>query len=189
MTTSADLLDAVYIVLLGLGAGNNPPVYATSAGARVYKPGDWPAWDQQYPVLKLRLLNEVKTALSVSGPAQFRTIATVRVIGEVNGIASPDDGGATIVEDALWALQREVEVAVIGSEPLSRIIEQWPSITSTMAFSAEGEKHLAGMNIDIQMAFYQGPEDFAPVEAEPLEEVHAEVTNHPPVGFTTDLPQ
>lgn len=180
MTTALELLDIVHCALID---------GRTAAGERVYKPGDWSTWDSQYPILKLRVTREAKTGLGVSGPAQFNAITTISVIGQVTGFASVNDGGAAAVEDALWALSREVEVAVIGSYPLQFVVQEWAAVRSTLAFSSEGEKHLAGIEIEIDLATFQGPDQFAQIPTDDLDDVDVTATNYSPTGATIPLDQ
>ena len=180
MTTALDLLDLVQQALLTAN---------TSAGTRVLKPGDWPAWDSQYPVLKLRVTRESKVALAASGPAEFTATTTISVLGEVSGFASADDGGAAAVEDALWALAREVEVAVIGSYPLQFSVQEWAAVRSALNFSSEGEKHLASITIEIDLVTFQGSDQFAQIPTDDLDDVDVAATNYSPTGATITLDQ
>jgi hypothetical protein len=132
---------------------------------------------------------ESKVALSASGPAEFTATTTISVLGEVTGFASADDGGAAAVEDDLWALAREVEVAVIGSYPLQLSVQEWAAVRSTLNFSAEGEKHLASITIEIDLVTFQGPDQFAQIPTDDLDEVDVAATNCPPTGATITLDQ
>ncbi|WP_157218674.1 ATP-binding protein [Flavisphingomonas formosensis] len=181
MTTTSDtILDLVKAALKPDAAP-----YPTDAEGRVYRPGDWVTWDQQYPAIKLRLMSEEKTSLGRADIA-FTVVSTVRVIAQVAAFASPDDGGAGDAEEALWRLQRQIEVAVINSYPLTSKLQQFPFVRAVPGFSAEGEKHLAGINIDIGCEFYQGPEDFAPITADDLTEVGVTFPGFP--GLGADIP-
>lgn len=181
MTTSADLLDLVVAALSAPGA--------TGAGDRVYRPGDWPTQSGQYPILKLRVVREVKQSLGRGGPPEFTVLTTIRIIGEVSAPAAVNDAGAAVAEASLWLLQRQVEVTVIGSYLLELQIQQFASIDSQLSYNSDAETHLAGIQIDLTLEFYQGPEDFAPIAAEDLEQIDVALTNQPPAGFTATLPQ
>ncbi len=180
MTTALDLLDMVQQAIL---------TAQTAAGSRVLKPGDWPAWDNVYPVLKLRVTREAKVGLGASGPAQFTATTTISILGEVTGFASADDGGAVVVEDDLWALSRQVEVAVIGSYPLQFVVQEWAAVRSNLNFSAEGEKHLASITIEIDLVTFQDSDQFAQIPTDDLGEVDATLSNDPPYGATIALDQ
>lgn len=179
MTTSADLLNLVVAALRAPGASD--------AGDQVFEPGDWPTQNDQYPRLKARVVREYKQSLGRGGGPAFIVTTTLRVLGEVSAPAQFEDAGAAAAQAALWRLQRQVEVAVIGSEPLTSAIQQIASVDSQLAYSADGETHLAGIQTDIALEFYQGPEDFAPIAATDLQEVAAAWPAYSPTGFIADL--
>jgi len=179
MTTSIDLLQLVYDAILQAN---------TAAGTNVYKPGDWPTQDGQYPIIKLRLVHEQRTSLGRGGAIQFTSVATVRISAEVSGLATVDDAGAMAVEGAVWALKREIEVAVVNSSPLTQSIQNIPTMTSQLAFNSDAATHVAGVQIDLSLEFYEGPENFAPVASDDLTEVTIANPNLPPTGLSVDLP-
>ncbi|MCW2521751.1 MAG: putative bacteriophage ATP-binding protein [Frankiales bacterium] len=176
MTTSADLLGLTHEVLAATGA--------TDAENRVYRPGDWPTQAGQYPHLKMRVIRETKQSLGRGGPPEFMVVTIVRITGEVSEPADMNDVGATNAEASLWRLARQVEVAVIGSYPLTAMLQHFPSVESQLAYNSEGETHLAGIQIDIAMEFYQGEDDFAPAPVEDLDDVEVTAANHPPFGLS-----
>lgn len=178
VTTSNDLLAATYVAVLN----------ATDAGSRVYKPGDWPSQIEQYPLIKMRLIHEARTSLGRGGAIEFLTVATIRITGEVSAPATIDDAGATGAESALWRLKRQIEVAIVNSYPLTKLIQNMPTMVSQLDFSSEGATHLAGVRVDLQLEFYEGPESFAPVVSDDLEQVTIANTSLPPTGLSVDLP-
>jgi len=179
MTTSLDLLQQVYDTILQAN---------TDASSRVYKPGDWPTQDGQYPIVKMRLVHEDRQSLGRGGAFEFTTVATIRIAAEVSGFASVDDIGATGAEAQLWALKRQIEVAVVNSYPLTRLIQNIPTMTSQLAFNSDAATHVAGVQIDLALEFYEGPENFAPVASDDLTEVTIVNPNLPPTGLSVDLP-
>jgi hypothetical protein len=188
MTTTEDLLDLTLAALIGPGCSTNPATFATSAEHRVYRPGDWPIWDQQYPATKLRVLSE-DMQTDGKGGLIFTVNATVRIISQVSAPASDEDGGGAAAEAALWKLARQNMTAVVNSYPLTGKLQQIPFIRSALTFTSDGETHLAGIQTDIGMQFMQSEEDFAPLASAPLEEISAEVTNLTGVGLTISLSQ
>ncbi len=76
--------------------------------------------------------------------------------------------GAMKAELALEALREEIERAVINSYELTRQIQQFIEIRSQIDISAGGEGHIAQLLMDLDIEYYQGPEEFYPIEAEPL---------------------
>ncbi|HEX7853871.1 MAG TPA: hypothetical protein VF503_09265 [Sphingobium sp.] len=179
MTTSMDLLDLVYAAVMAAG---------TAAGNRFYRPGDWPTQPDQYPIGKMRLAKEDRISLGRSGPAEFTTTAHVQISLAVSEPAKLDDAGAGDAETSLWALKRQVEVAVINSMPLFSVIQQIPVMRSQLQFAGQASTHLAGIQMDIALEFYEGPENFAPVDAVDLEEVEITMTTFPPTGLSIHLP-
>jgi len=178
VTTSQDLLELC----------NEAVLNVTDAGSRVYKPGDWPSQDEQYPLIKMRLIHEARTSLGRGGAIEFVTVATIRLTGEVSAPATVDDAGATDAESALWRLKRQIEIAIVNSYPLTNQIQNIPMMVSQLDFSSEGATHLAGIRVDLQLEFYEGPESFAPVESDDLQQVTIANTNLPPTGLSVDLP-
>jgi len=178
VTTSDDLLQLVNAAMIG----------ATDAQGRVYKPGDWPSQESQYPLWKLRLVHEFRTSLGRGGAIEFITVATIRMVGEVSAPAKVGDAGAADAEVALWRLKRQAEVAVINSYPLTARIQNIPTISAQLDYSSDAATHLAGVRIDLQLEFYEGPESFAPVVSDDLEQVTIANTNLPPTGLSVDLP-
>lgn len=177
MTTSADLLDLVQAAL----------VDATTAGARVYRPGDWPLWDGTLPAIRLRVTLEDKQALGRAG-VKFTVTTTVRIVASVAAVALEDDAGAAAAETAVATLQRQIEAAVINSQPLTAQIQRFAFVRSATGFTADGEKHQAAVNIDLGLEFYQDETDFAPIDSDPLETVDIAVPD-PAAGLTISLPQ
>jgi hypothetical protein len=188
MTTTKDLLDLTWSALIGAGLEANPASYATASEQRVYRPGDWPTWDQQYPATKLRVVSESKISQGY-GDILMTVTATIRIISQVSAPASDEDGGASEAEAALWVLATQNERAVINSYPLTGLLQRFTSITSQLTFTSEGETHLAGIQTDIAMEFMQSEEDFAPLESAPLEQISIGDTVHEGLGITIPLSQ
>ncbi|EPG9560530.1 ATP-binding protein, partial [Morganella morganii] len=69
---------------------------------------------------------------------------------------------------ALEALREQIERAVINSYELTRKIQQFLNIRSQINISAAGEGHMAQLLMDLDIEYYQGPEEFYPVDADPL---------------------
>lgn len=180
MTTSLDILELVHTAIVVAG---------TDAGSRVFRPGDWPAQDGQYPIIRLRLVGEDRTSLGRGGPPEFTTVATIRISAEVSEPMAVDDTGAAAAEQSLWALKRQIDVAVVGNYYLERQIQQIASMRSQLAFNSDAATHLAGIQTDAAIEFYEGPESFAPVTADDLEEVDLTMSNQPPHGLAISLPQ
>lgn len=186
MTTISDLLGMVQKALLGPNATLPAPSYATDAGGRVYMPGDWPTQGGQYPILKVSVPRDIKQSIGRSGPPEFTVTTTIRIVGEVSVPGQANDAGAAVALAAALQLGRQIEIAVIGSYPLTASIQQIASVDTQIAFQ-DGETHLAGVQMDLTLEYYQGPEDFAPIAADDIDEMDVTLTNYPPLGFTADL--
>ena len=78
MALSEDLLELTHAAIVQAG---------TDAEGDVFRPGDWPTQDGQYPIIKLRLIGEDRQSVSRSGPSQFTTITTIRISAEVSAPA------------------------------------------------------------------------------------------------------
>lgn len=165
-TGSLDLLGMVQAALV---AGN------TDLGSRIYQPADWPTQPDQYPIGKLRLIAENRQSPGHGAEIEFQTTSTVRLEIQCSAPAALDDTGATAVETQLWQVKKQAEVAVIGSYPLTTSIQRIVSINSQLAYTTAAT-HLAGVQMDIALEFYEGPESFAPVVSADLDEMDVTMT-------------
>ncbi|MGI4881201.1 MAG: hypothetical protein ACRYG4_27380 [Janthinobacterium lividum] len=176
MTTSARVLDLVYEAVQ----------LVQDAKGRVYRPGILPSAQGSYPQIKVKLGGESRQSLG-RGAVQFITTATVRVIGEVSAPAKADDVQTSAVEERLWLLKRDIEIAVIGSYPLFSEVQQLASVQAQLAYDAQNT-YLGGVQIDLAFEFYEGPEDFAPLVTDDLEDVDLRLPDDGP-GFSANLSQ
>ncbi|HDS2235931.1 TPA: ATP-binding protein [Klebsiella michiganensis] len=141
----------------------------TDAGDRVYSPRDWPTSAALYPALLVQTPFDYKKAQGRNTPA-FTTVTTVRITGRVQEYdGETDDDGAMRAETALEDLREQVERAVINSYELTRKIQKYAEIRSTIDVDGEGEAHLGQLLFEIDIEHYQGPEDFYPIDPPPLE--------------------
>lgn len=90
-----------------------------------------------------------------------------RYLQEYDG--ETDDDGAMRAEVALEDLREQIERAVINSYELTRKIQKYAEVRSTINVDADGEAHMGQLLYEIDIEHYQGPEDFYPVETVPLE--------------------
>ncbi len=164
----------------------------TDAAERVYSPRDWPTSEDIYPAILVQTLFEEKSSLGRNAP-QFNTVTTVTITGrlqELDDAALVD--GASKAEAALETLREQIERAVINSYDLTRQIQQFKAVRSRIDVNAGGEGHIAQLLYELDIEYYQGPEDFYPVESVPLSGIDATIkmpdgTTEPVV--TVDLPQ
>ena len=139
----------------------------TAAENHVYSPMDWSTVNADYPCIIVQTPFDHKKSLGRNVP-QFNTVTTVRVTGRLEEFDGDDFDGAMKAELALEALREEIERAVINSYELTRQIQQFIEIRSQISISAEGEGHLAQLLMDLDIEYYQGPEEFYPIDADPL---------------------
>ncbi|WP_174296534.1 hypothetical protein [Sphingomonas bacterium] len=174
MTTSERVLDLVYDAVVVIG----------EAKGRVFRPGKLPTQQDAYPQIKVQLAGESRQSLG-RGSVQFTTTATIRVTAEVSAPVKAADPQSSEVELQLWAMKRQIELAVIGSYPLFREIQQLASVQAQLAYDAQATM-LGGVQIDLAFEFYEGPEDFAPLDAVELVGVDAHLPAAGP-GFSARL--
>jgi predicted RNA binding protein with dsRBD fold (UPF0201 family) len=97
-------------------------------------------------------------------------VTTVRITGRVQEYdGKPMMMGAMRAEEALEDLREQVERAVINSYELTRKIQKYAEIRSTINVDGDGEAHLGQLLFEIDIEHYQGPEDFYPINPPPLE--------------------
>ncbi|CAB1208914.1 hypothetical protein FB6_0567 [Serratia marcescens] len=141
----------------------------TDAADRVYSPRDWPTTADMYPVLLVQTPIDVKNSLGRNVP-QFNTVTTVRITGRLQELDDEaEDNGAEKAEEALEQLREQVERAVINSYELTRKIQQFLQVRSTIDVDAGGEGHTAQLLMELDIEYYQGPEEFYEIDASPLE--------------------
>ncbi len=164
----------------------------TDALDRVYSPRDWPTTEDMYPLILVQTPFDLKNSLGRNVP-QFTTVTTVRITGRLQELDEIDqDNGAAKAEEALEQLREQIERAVINSYELTRQTQQFLQVRSTIDINAGGEGHTAQLLMELDIEYYQGPEEFYPIETTPLEGIDVTITEPdgtPEVGITIDLPQ
>lgn len=144
-------------------------MFKTDALDRVYSPRTWPTMPDQYPVVLVQTPLDEKHSLGPNVP-QFTTVTTVRITGRLQEFDSEyGNDGAERAEEVLEKMRRDVERAVINSYDLTREIQQFLRVRSTIELDASGEGHFAQLLMEIDAEYYQGPEDFYLVETSPLD--------------------
>lgn len=148
----------------------------TDAQERVYSPRDWPTSENFYPALLIQTPVEVKRSHGRNLP-QFTTVTTVQITGRVQALdEEKTNNGAMKAESALECLREQIERAVINSFDLTRQIQQFAQVRSAIGVSASGEGHTAELVMELDIEYYQGPEDFYPPDTEPLEGINVTAT-------------
>ncbi|ULI99645.1 ATP-binding protein [Klebsiella pneumoniae] len=148
----------------------------TDAGDRVYSPRDWPTSSAIYPALLVQTPFDHKKALGRNTPA-FTTVTTVRITGRVgNMMVKLMMMAPCVLKQPRENLREQVERAVINSYELTRKIQKYAEVRSTINVDADGEAHMGQLLFEIDIEHYQGPEDFYPVNPPPLEGVDITIT-------------
>ncbi|MGP0906906.1 ATP-binding protein [Serratia sp. CY76391] len=164
----------------------------TLAQHRVYSPRDWSTRDGDYPVLLVQTVYEEKHSLGRNAP-QFNTVTTLQIAARIEEFDGElDDDGAMKAQFKLEQIKEEIERAVINSYEITRLTQQFKHIRSQLDLNPEGEGHTGQLIIQMDIEYYQGPEDFYPIEAEPLKGVDVRLdmpdgTVKP--GIDIELPQ
>ena len=143
----------------------------TAAGNNVFAARTWPTWSGSYPIIWVHSPAEDKESLGRQGGPQFTVTATIRISARIQLKALPKNGAAAAMILALEGIQRQIERALINFPPLMSRLQQFPFIRSEMVESDEGDQSLGELVMDVGMEFYQGPEEFYPME---------EASDHPP---------
>lgn len=153
MTDIAELRDVAARILRG----------STDAGDEVYSPGDWSTWSGQYPSIQVRSPREQFQSFDERGMVEFRVTGTLEIIGKVQCLADPRDGGALRAERDMDRLRKQILKRIINCPEISPTggqISQIPSIDWDQVVTSEGAQHLGELNLRIELEYYQGPEAF-----------------------------
>jgi len=154
MTTTSELRQLAVIGLAG----------KTLAGDNVFSARTWATWKGTYPVLYLHSPLEDMDSLGRNGGPQFTVTATLAISARVEVKAKPRNAGAGEALLELETIQNQIKMALINYPPLMSRLQQYPFIRSEIHENSEGETELAELVMQIGMEFYQGPEDFYPLE-------------------------
>lgn len=164
----------------------------TLAEHRVYSPRDWATRDNAYPLLLVQTVYEEKFSKGRNAP-QFDTVTTLQIaarLEEFDGVL--DDDGAMKAQLNLERLKEEIERAVINSYDITRATQQFKHVRSQLNLNPEGEGHIGQLVIQMDIEYFQGPDDFYPIGGDELQAVYLEVnmpvgTDKP--GIAINLPQ
>ncbi|WNC90955.1 ABC transporter permease [Paraburkholderia sp. FT54] len=187
MTTSAELRALFVDALTG----------ATDAGTAVYSPFDWPTAPDSYPLILVHARRERKESLGPNVP-EFNVYATLEIIARTKSPALVGDAGSAAALLEAERLKAQIESALINNPAIwadpcgGQRIEQFTSVESDLSTNSEGDMPMAELLMQIEVKFYQGPEDFFPIPITPLSEVALAVTEPPgttQAGFDIVFPQ
>lgn len=153
----------------------------TGAGENVYSPRDWPTHEEMYPAVLVQTPHEEKNSLGNAAP-EFTVTTTVQISVRAQQFDGEENDGAMQALAELETLRGEVEKSVINSYDLTRQIQQFSAVRSTVGLDASGEGHMAMLVMELDIEYYQGPEDFYRTELTDLNEI--DVTIAMPDGTT-----
>jgi hypothetical protein len=159
MTTTAQLRELTAVAVSG----------ATMAGENVYSPRTWPTWKGSYPVILVQAASEDGESFGRNGPPAFTVTTTVRITARIQAPALPNDAGAVVVEDQLETMREQIKAAVINRPEIMSLLQHYPRFNSDLTVSSEGDVPIGELVLHIAMEYVQGPEDFYPVPAVPLQ--------------------
>jgi len=157
----------------------------TAAMGSVYSPRTWPTTLGAMPAVLVQSPRERKESLGRSGGPQFHAVIVIQVVGRITGRAEASDAGAVALLGALGLLQRQIETATINNYALQRAVQQIVSIDITSGVNTEGDQPVGQLVMDYAFEVYQGPEDFAPIDATPIAQmaIYADLVNvYSPTG-------
>ncbi|CDG91615.1 Mu tail sheath family protein [Xenorhabdus bovienii str. feltiae Florida] len=146
----------------------------TDANSSVYSPRDWSTRGDDYPCILVQTPFDHKKSLGRNVP-QFNTVTTVRITGRTEAFDGEFDNGVEKAGLALEALREQIERAVINSYELTKNTQQYAEIRSQIDIDASGESHFAQLLMDIDIEYYQGEEDFYPIDTHPLDGIDVTV--------------
>ncbi|CRG49608.1 ATP-binding protein [Yersinia wautersii] len=165
----------------------------TDAEDRIYLTEAWPI--TTYPAILLQTPLEVKESIGRNAP-QFKTITTLRISGHIQ--LSEGENPVTVAASALERLCEQIQRAVINSYELTRQIQQFAKVRTTMGIytalgsdtaarsaATRSEPSVAEVKVELDLEYYQGPEDFFPLETTQLAGI--DVTINMPDGAPEPL--
>lgn len=152
------------LVVNALNASTGPG----STGVTVVSPGDWNVPGSLLPVIKVRSGQETKTSLARAQP-DFTTDSAVELQLAVQAAS------AEAAQDAMETLLGQVEDAIFCNAALVSAVQQFTRVTSIPTFTAEGDQHIAGLAMTIDMEVVETFDPFAVLNAVPLQQVNVTV--------------
>jgi len=165
MTDTSQLRDIMVAALKG----------ATDAGDNVFPIRDWATWSGTYPIAYFEAFEEDKESLGRQGGQQFTVTATLPLMVRIERPAMGNNLGTEETQFALERIKGQIERTLINYPPLQQLIQHMPFIRSKIEVDGEGAKNLGELSMQIGLEFYQGPEDFYPIPATPLERLTIDV--------------
>ncbi|AHE72791.1 hypothetical protein M942_08630 [Enterobacter ludwigii] len=147
----------------------------TLAEHRVYSPRDWATREDSYPLILVQTVHEQKFSRGRNSP-QFDTVTTLQIAARLEEFDGEQfDDGAMKAQLNLERVKEEIERAVINSYEITRRIQQFKHVRSQLSLTPEGEGHFGQLIIEMDIEYFQGPDDFYPIGGDELEELYLEI--------------
>lgn len=138
----------------------------TLAADRVFEPHPWPTDPKLFPLLLVQVPIDRKTGV-YPGQLEFNTTLTMVITGRVTG-AGPEE-----TNQQLDQLEEEILNAVMLDLRITRHVQQFVSINTSVVVSAEGKSYRGEIAISFDLAVFQV---YGQIEAEPLKLVRGTLT-------------
>nr|GAT43698.1 predicted protein [Mycena chlorophos] len=164
-----DIREAVAAQLV---AKNTAGEFPTAAGASVFSPRDWASFNGQYPAIFVLSKSEDRASLGPNGAQQFTTTTEIVITARVVAKMLPNGAGALGAQLALEALKTEIDQVLVNNPVITPLIQQIAYVHTEISVNDNGTDHLAELEMHFGIEFYEGPEDFYPVEGVPITDVN-----------------
>lgn len=148
---------------------------ATDAADTVAIGRDWSFTEDQLPAILIQLPHEESRSFGADGGSKFTTTATVPIIIKASGRASPGDGGANPVREALRRLKRQVRNAIFNCDALlgdNGAIQQVSGKRVEQQLTASGRGQVGEAKLEFDFEYYENRASFCPPPAPSMTEVH-----------------
>lgn len=123
-------------------------------GVSIDSPGDWDTPSNKLPAVKIRTGGETKVPLT-RGPMDFTTTVVLEVKMAVEAAT------AEAAQDDLEVLGARVEDALYSDVSLVALLQQVANVTTQAAYSSDGLKHIASLDMAISLESFEAFEPHA----------------------------
>lgn len=133
-----------------------------SLGLTILSPGDWNVPPEKLPAVQVRCASETKVSQGRQGPPEFTTTVTLEIEGKVQGITDAD------AQSALEQLGWQIEETLLKDALLTRLVQQFSSITTVSEIKSDGKVHFGGIKTSFSCETFEAfdstvaPPDDAP---------------------------
>lgn len=125
---------------------------ATAAAASLASPGDWTTPPDILPAIKLRTVGDQKLSI-IKGAPEFTTTVHLEIEAAVE---ANDEASA---QDAIEILGYALEQALLTNSAFIGITNQFPTISTVQEITADGQRHVGGLKMRLEV---EVPEMFDP---------------------------